>query len=259
MTESFAKLLTETEASLPELERERVFNAFANDIFEAVDYWRDLGLYVAENNTRVNYPEIAQGQLLLLAELRELLQRRSSEERRKYAPILDNSEKLLQFVKTVQPPKDGHLGVLRVIRDRFQFLQADHNFAITDTEPTGIRFSSGAVYLKLECIENPVLSCSFGPESNPVQTFWINDLLFLNRDFRYRELPDELRLDTQREVESWFGFLASIFKQYGTPVLTNEPGVFTRLVQAQAERDAEYVHEMNLKFGVSGQRRDGTT
>jgi hypothetical protein len=252
MIKALEELIQQTEAHLPELERERFSSGFANDVFESIDYWRNLGRYAMEKNTRVNYPQIARGQLEFLGELQRVLQNRARQEQQKYAPLLATCHRILLLLEQVQPPKDGHLGVWRVIRKHFQFMQTDYKFSIVDMQPTGVRFSSGAVYLKLECIYGLTLSCSFGPETEPRDSFWINDLLYMNGDARYRNLPEELHLDTEEEVENWFTFLADVFKRYGHPVLSNEPSIFSRLTQAQAERDAEYVREMNRNFGVEG-------
>jgi hypothetical protein len=79
--------------------------------------------------------------------------------------------------------------------------------------------------------------------------FWIDDLLFIYEDRRYRELPQSLVLDTETDVESWFRLIADVFKHYGREVLSNRPGIFDRLAQAQAQRDAEFVAAMNEKYG----------
>jgi hypothetical protein len=249
MTESLLKKMSELESRLPELEQLRSSDPFANDLYEAAAYWCGLGRWVLEKNTKVNHPERVRGELELLTKLRQGLQNKPAEDQRCYAPILETAHAILRTVQAVQPPRDGHLGVLRVIREHFQFLQTDYDFSIIDTQPTGLRFSSGAVYLRLEHAKDHTLSCVFGPETEPRESFWIDDLLFMNGDTRYRNLPQELRLDTEEEVENWFAFLADVFKQYGHPVLSDEPGIFTRLAQAQAERDAEYVRDMNRKFG----------
>lgn len=252
MRRGLKELVGQLEARLSELERERFLTAFANDVFEAVDYWRNLGRYVLDSNTKVNYPERARNELNLLSKLEGILQKQPPEEQHKYGQLLRTSKELLRSVEQVQPPRDGHLGVLKVIDRYFHFLQTEYNFSIADKQPTGVRFSSGSVYLKLEYIENPPLSCSFGPESEPLRTFWIDDLLFINGDGRYRDLPKELHLGSKQEVERWFAFLADVFKHYGQPVLSNQPNIFSRLAKAQGERDAEYVQEMNRKFGVQG-------
>jgi hypothetical protein len=59
-------------------------------------------------------------------------------------------------------------------------------------------------------------------------------------------------MNTEAEVEDWFGFLAEIFKKYGSPVLANNGDIFRRLADAQAERDAVYGREMELKYGAQG-------
>jgi hypothetical protein len=59
----------------------------------------------------------------------------------------------------------------------------------------------------------------------------------------------ELKLDTEAKVEEWFRFLAGVFKRYGKDVLTNRPGVFEELEQAQSQRDREYTQEMDARYG----------
>ena len=122
----------------------------------------------------------------------------------------------------------------------------------TSRSQTNSLWASGSLrglFLKLEYSKTPPLSCSFGPESKDGKEFWIGDLLFMYEDRRYRELPQSLVLDTETDVESWFRFIADVFKQYGREVLSNRPGIFDRLAQAQAQRDAEFVAAMNEKYG----------
>ena len=116
-------------------------------------------------------------------------------------------------------------------------------------EPIGVLFSSGAVYMNLEWAGMPDLSCEFGPEGAPKKRFGIDDLLYMVHDSRYRTLPHELNLDTEAKVQKWFGFLARVFKRYGRDVLTNRPGIFEELEQAQSQRDREYTREMDARYG----------
>jgi len=232
-----------------DLEKQRFSDPFANDVYEAAWYCRNLGKWVLENNTKVNFPARGREELAFMEDLRKVLLKKTPEEQARYAPVFEIAEKILRVVKTAQPPKDGHLGILRVVREQFSFLQANYGFAIVKEEPLGIRFSSGAVYLELEHAKDPALSCSFGPESNPKECFWIDDLLFMHGDDRYRTLPQELALDTEGDVEKWFKFLAGVFKQYGHEVLTNRPGIFDQLTKAQAQRDQEYTQEADRLYG----------
>lgn len=189
------------------------------------------------------------GERELLAKLQEILRSKSAEAQLKYAPLLNTGGEILRIVEGVQPPSDGHLGFLRIVRECFRFLQTDYDFSIADEQPTSIRFSSGAVYVKLEHSRDPWLSCLFGPELPKKKHFSMYDLLFLNRDERYRTLPEKLAMNSESEVETWFKFLADLFRQYGHEVLSNEPGVFERLAKAQAERDEEYKQEMERLGG----------
>ncbi len=238
------KVVSELESHLLELERRRASDTFANDLYEAAYYWCELGRWVLEDNTKVNYPERVRGEHKLLAKLQGILRSKSAEEQMKYGPLLNAGRETLGIVGAVQPPRDGHLGFLKVVRQCFRFLQKDYGFSIADEQPTSIRFSSGEIYVKLEHSRDPWSSCLFGPESAETKHFSISDLLFLNRDQRYRRLPEKLALTTESEVEAWFKFLADVFRQYGRAVLRNEPGAFDRLAKAQAERDEEYRQEM---------------
>jgi hypothetical protein len=237
-----------------DLEPRRHSDPFANDVYEAAWYWRDLGNWVLEKNTRTNFPARAREEFALLEQLKDKLVEKPAEEQKEYSPVFETAERILKVVENVEPPRDGHLGILRIIREQFDFLQTDYGFALLKEEPIGVRLSSGEVYLELQWAKKHNSSCSFGPESNPKKSYGIDDLLFMYGDQRYRTLPDELGLYTESDVERWFTFLASIFKQYGRDVLSNRPGIFTELAKAQAQRDQEYTQAMNRLYGNSPTR-----
>ncbi|HEY1528418.1 MAG TPA: hypothetical protein VGH51_19505 [Candidatus Angelobacter sp.] len=249
MTQSLQELVSGLESYLPELERQRSSSGFANDVFEAIDDLRHLGHYILEGNTRVDYPVRVGQERELWKTLADLLRKRPAEDQQRYAKIFGEAEQILRFAETIQPSRDGHLGVLRIIRKQFGFLTTDYHFRVAHQKPTGMRFSSGTVYVNLEWAKEYSSSCSFGAESNPTKSFWIDDLLFMHGDERYRTLPEDLALNTERDVENWFKVLADIVKQYGRDVLSNQPGIFEKLAKAQAQRDREYTEEMNRLHG----------
>jgi hypothetical protein len=224
-------------------------DGFAKDVYEAVEYWCDLGNYAVQHDTRVNFPARAEGQILWLKKLHDALQSRSAEEQQLYKPILVASSELLRTISAVVPPTEGHLGVLKVIRNHFGFLQTEYGFTVTGQEPTGLRYSSGAVYIRLEYATKSFLSCQFGPEPENDHFFGIKDLLFLWGDHRYRLIPDDLTLNTEGDIECWFDLLAGIFHKYGIDILRNKPGVFEELRAAQDQRDQEYKLEMDRLHG----------
>lgn len=198
----------------------------------------------------MNYPERVRGERKLLSKLESILREKPAETQAHYGPLLSTGGEVLQIVGSIQRPKDGHLGFLRIVRECFQFLLADFAFSVTEEEPTRLRFSSGKVYLELACCCDPWMSCQFGPEPSEQEHFWIHDLLYLQGDQRYRTLPEKLTMSTEAEIRDLFLFIADVFKQYGRDVLSNQPGVFDRLVRAQAQRDAEYVAAMNALHGM---------
>jgi hypothetical protein len=250
MNAQLPALVAELDALLPGFATRRNQDGLANDCYEAAWYWRDLGRWVLENNTRVNYPERARGEFMLLAQLRELLAKRSPQDQDDFRRVIDAGEEVLNIVATVQPPKDGHLGFLRIVREQFDFLRLS-GFKTVSEEPTEIRFSSGDIYLELSHSVNPWLSCSFGPDAPSPPSYWIHDLLYLNGDERYRTLPERLELNSESATADWFAFLAECFRKYGRSILSNEEGAVKQIAAAQAKRDGEYVREMELKLGPS--------
>jgi hypothetical protein len=231
------------ESYLPELERTRTVHSFANDVFEAADDLRHLAHRAIEGDTRVNYPARAREESELWKKLMELLQRRPGTEQERLAPVFDTALEILPKIEEIHPSKEGHLGIVKTILELFEFLQTDFGFAIQYVEPTGVQFSSGAVYIKLQWATAHSLSCSFGSEAQPKKSFWIDDLLFLYHDPSYRTIPEKLKLNTREDVERWLTFLAEVFKQYGRDMLTDQPGVFEELARAQMQRDHEYTEE----------------
>lgn len=237
---SLRQELGSVESFLPDLKAQRQSTALDNDLFEALAYWSDLGRRAVAGDSRVNYPERAREELALVSRFNQMIQELPSEARLKYLNVLTASRQLLICLERIQPDEDGYLGTLSAIRGEFDFLQSAYNFRIVQAEPTGIRYSSGAVYIELQYSIDPSLSCSFGPEGEREVSFWIDDLLFVAGDERYRTFHSQKTPLTKADVHVWFTYLAGIWKDHGRDVLTNRPGIFDRLAEAQRLRDAEY-------------------
>jgi hypothetical protein len=99
----------------------------------------------------------------------------------------------------------------------------------------------------LQYTQKSYRSCQFGLEAETGHFLCIRDILFLYHDDRYRSVPEDLLLNTSNDVEVWFRFVASVFRQYGLELLSNQPGLFDRLRAAQSKRDAEYVAAMDAE------------
>lgn len=239
-----------------ELEPRRSLDPLVNDLYEEAADLRQLAETILNGDTRSNYPARVRQERECIRKLQEFWSEKAPQELRRYSPMFEVAEEVLKVAEAIPLAKDGHLGVLRAIRQRFGFLETDYGFTVTSEEPTGIRFSSGAVYIEFGYGAAPYLTCSFGQESQPQKRFWIEDLLYMGGDQRYRDLPQKLKLESEEDVKEWFEFLAEIWKQYGPDVLTNRAGVFDRLTQAQAQRDKEYTREMDRLSGSAGS--DGT-
>jgi hypothetical protein len=248
-TSSLQEQVKLLEHSLPTLQQLRTSTPFANDVYEAAVYWRDLGQGVLKGDDQIDYPTRAREEKALLETLTNLLDSRSSEERERYVGVFEIAKTILAHVEATPANRNGHLRTVAIIKTEFAFLQTDYGFKIDDEHPMGVRYSSDSIYVDLRYSKKPSLSCSFGLESKKDAVFWIDDLLFLCGDSKYRSLPQSLNLDTEDEVEKWFRFVADVFKRCGREVLSNQPGIFDRLAHAQSKRDAEFVAAMNEKYG----------
>lgn len=233
------------ESSVLDLKAERNIGPLQNDVYEAIDDLRHLGQRAAAKDTRVNYPLRAKTESVLFQELRGIVSARAEKDRLRYLPLLDRAEELVRQISQIPIPADGHLGVLKVIRDRFGFLFDQYEFTVTDEQPTIMRLTNGAVIVELGCATQS--SLSFSMSRDDLGHFWIEDLLYLHGDRRYESVPQAIHLNTETEVDDWFQFISDVLRRYGDQLLRDNPGAFDQLAQAQSQRDAEYAARMNAK------------
>jgi hypothetical protein len=247
---SLADSLAVLELSLSDLKAERDLGPLQNDVYEAIDDLCHLGQRAVAKDARVNYPVRAGSDLALFRKLRDIVSARTEKDRDRYLPLLDCAEQLLRQIAQIPIPMDGHLGVLRVIRSYFDFLFDHYGFTITREQPTGMHLACGAVVVELGWATQS--SQSFSMSRGDSGRFWVEDLLYLNRDQRYLSVPQAIQLSNEADVDDWFQFISGALHQYGDELLRDIPGAFDRLAHAQSERDAEYVAKMNAEYGASG-------
>lgn len=236
------------ETAASELRAERNEGPLQNDVYEEIDDIRNLCIRAAAVDTRVNYPVRAESEMKLVQKLRAVISNGAEKDRERYLPLLDRAEEMVQQIAQIPVPPDGHLGVLRLIRGHFGFLIDEYRFTVTDEQPTNMRLASGAVTINLGWATQSSLSFSLCKAERG--DFWIEDLLYLHGDPRYRSVPQALQLNTEADVDEWFRFIASVLRQFADELLKDKPGAFDRIAQAQAKRDIEYAAMMNEKCGV---------
>jgi hypothetical protein len=249
--------LAALEARLPELRDRRNAGPLQNDIYEAVDDCCHLGRRAIENDTRVNYPARAQSENAHLRTLREFWVARDQQELELYQRMLDAAHEMIQQIAEVPLAINGHLGVLKTIRKHFGWLLEQFGFTIADEQPTGVCLASGRVSLELAWATQS--SLSFALTRDKANHFWLEDLLFLHGDSRYRTVPISLDLKTEKDIESWFSFVSEVLRKYGQDLLTDQAEAWSRLAEAQSKRDAEYVAMMNAKYGQHSAARPCNT
>ena len=201
---------------LPNLKAQRQSSGLANDMYEAADDWRIAGNYILNDDTRVDYEARAFSERCLVDALQASLLAKSAEGQTRYARLLRLGAEMVQALQATQSPKDGHLGVLRILREQFRFLEQDYGFYVTKEKLTGLHYSSGQVFLELEYASASSLSCDFGSESQSQECFWIEDLaLHESGTSDTSPYPAHSLLNTADEVEAWFRFVAEIFRRTG--------------------------------------------
>jgi hypothetical protein len=231
--------------SVSDLKAERSLGPLQNDVYEAMDDLCHLGQRAVAGDTRVDYPARAESDFVLFGKLRNIISAIDTKGRERYLPLLDCAESLLRQIAQIPIPTDGHLGVHRAIRSRFDFLFKDYGFTVVGTKPTNMRLVSGPVAVELGWATQA--SQSFSIRRGDLGDFWIEDLLYLHGDERYLTVPQAIHLRTEADVDAWFRFISEALGQYGDEQLRDSPGAFERLAQAQAQRDAEYAAMMDAK------------
>lgn len=239
--------LAAVESSVPNLKADRNIGPLQNDIYEAIDDLCHLGRRVIAKDTRVDYPRRAQSDLALLQKLRDIVSIRAEDDRKQYLPLLNRAENLARQIAQIPIPVDGHLGVHKVIRTRFDFLFDHYGFSVADEEPISFRLTCGAVVVELGWATQS--SLSFSMRRDNLGDFWVEDLLYLHGDQRYKSVPQAIHLNSEAVVDEWFQFISAALRRYGDDLLRDIPGAFDRLAHAQSQRDAEYVTRMNDKYG----------
>lgn len=210
------------------LQPARAESALANDMFEAADDWRDLGQRLSCDADRLDvWARVSQEQALL-RRLRAAVAQTAPAVQARYQPILDAGGEIIAAAAAHQRDPDGHLGFLRVIRETFAFLVA-RGFACVATTQISASFSSGQVFVRLECAAEPWASCTVGPEGDVDQRYYLDDLLSLAGDPAWQSLPQKLSLRSQSDVEQWFSYVAHVLRNGASDIMANTPGIFPRL------------------------------
>jgi len=235
------------ESRLPELKDRRNAGPLENDIYEAIADSCQLGRRAFENDTRVNFPARAHSENMQFSKLHEFWVAKNQQALERYRPLLNTMHEMIQQIAETPLAPNGHLGVLKTIRKHFGWLVEQFGFAIADEQPTGVILTAGRVSLELEWATQS--SLSFALTRDEANHFWLEDLLFLHGDSRYKSVPMSLDLKTEEDVESWFSFVADALRKYGQDLLTDQADAWRRLAEAQSKRDAEYKSFMDAKYG----------
>ena len=238
MSDKVQRAIEAIGSRLPGLAGNRNASPLANDVYEAASYWLQLGKWFEEGNTKIEFPARAREEQALLEKLKAAAAADDAASR-ECTSLFDITSAMLADVSERKPPEEGHAGILEILKRTFGFLIRDHGFSIVSQYPLGARFSSGSVWFELRYAEITHNTCTFGPEADRSRIFWPEDILFLYRDDTYREIQEGFQLPHTADLERWFSQIATILFRYGGDIISGEPGIFDRLLEAQNARDHE--------------------
>jgi hypothetical protein len=235
------------EARIPELKDRRNAGPLQNDIYETIDDCCHLGRRAIQNDTRVNYPARARSENIYLRNVCNFGVAKDEQGWEGYQFLLATAQEMVEQIADIPLAPSGHLRVLKTIQKHFAWLMEQFGFTLEDEQPTGVCLTSRHVFLELAWATQS--SLSFALTRDKVHRFWLEDLLFLHGDSRYRTVPASLDLKTEEDVEAWFSVVSSILREHGQALLADQEEAWNRLAEAQSKRDAEYVAMMNAKYG----------
>ena len=121
MNEILQEELSIVNKMLPSLQKQRASSPFANDVYEAVAYWRDLGQRAFNGDSRIDYSKRAREEMSVLDRLAKLLRSRPVEDQRRYADVFEVAKGLLSHVEKTATSDEGYLGTVAIIKARFHF------------------------------------------------------------------------------------------------------------------------------------------
>jgi hypothetical protein len=140
------------------------------------------------------------------------------------------------------------MGIHRIIRENFSFLQTSYGFLVTRQEPMETKYSSESTWINLSFAQRTSLCCTFGPVAGG-GVFWREDLLYMQGEPRYRDAQEDQILESVVAVEGWLKFLSECWRACGTDILAGVPGAFQRLTDAREKRIREIDAADDLAHG----------
>ena len=229
------------------LEPGRNDSGIVNDVFEAAEDWKGLGRLVLEDK---GY-DIA-GRLKQEVESLEGLRNfygAELDQNPDFARVMELGAQMIAAAKQYEPPRDGYLGAVRIIRQTFAFLQTEFGLVPGQAHGMSWNYASDRVCVHLS-LPNRISSwCQLKRPNDPSYGYELEDLLFMGGRSVSLALPPGQMIASEADVQAWFTTVADILRQYGSDVLADRPGAFERLAQAAAKRERRYVEECERLYG----------
>jgi hypothetical protein len=169
-------------------------------------------------------------------------------EKNNYRTYLGECRRVLEKMKKLKTPPDGHLGFRGTVLSSFQFLQVDYHFLVVDATPIKVRFESKVVYVELlYSPDAPMLSFTIGRKGkDPDGTFVLDDIFYLANyeiSFDYSKFD----LQTEEGVVSFIWQAGNLVRNNAEGLLRGDPSAFRLLEDMAGERERRYVEEADKK------------
>ena len=228
-------------------------SGLANDMFEAAADWQNFGEEILDSPPESGWDvsERMQQEVELFDDLRAYYGK-ALDENADYAKVMAVGARLIAIAKQLKPHPDGPLGVFRIGREIFAFLQSEFGLVPGQTTRTKLDYSSDGVCVKIHYPTQYDSACRIIDLANPTlheNPFSLEDLLFMDGRSVSLKLPPGQAIKTEDDVRAWFTTVADVLRRHGTGVLAGQPEAFARLAAAAKERERLYVEECERFYG----------
>ncbi len=223
---------------------------------DAVSYHRYLADRLLERSTMTAFSSIAKSERADFEALRSRY-RAEIDSSVDYQAVMALGEKVIAEAEAWVMDPDGHLGVLRVLREEFAFLRCN-GFEMVWEEICDADYVAPWLTVRLRLPPGRLMDPSYLVKlSAGGAECFLDDLLYRADPARFampREIPSPT---TASEVRALFRGAATILERHGTDVLSGQAGAFEALQAAARERGARVDAECERLYGPLPPAIDG--
>jgi hypothetical protein len=230
------------------------FHVFEVDLDHEFSYLTGISEDVLKKATQIDYQRVASEELADLEELEQKLHQLPARESEKipYFEILAATRGLVEAIREIPVPEEGHLGFRRVVEQAFHFLEEEYGFSVAETSPISVRYQCGSIDLELRDspkVPEITLTVSVDLDKNsPKKTFYLDDLLYAGEHMTPIDYT-RFDLSAREGIVSLIWEIAALVRKYGGSLLRGDWAAIKILAEKSEERDRKKSEELDRLYG----------